>query len=171
VRDPEETAKATDVLVSLHRKRADAGGPDRTNHLRSKDHRLFLREVIPALASRGGAAVALLKADDTVIGAQILLESGGTLLFYYSGFDPEWGNCSPLTILASEVVRSAIEQGVKTLNFHRFIQDWKTRLGAQPSLWFEQSVCVRGTPLSLLRTALYARDRECRDPIETDLAV
>lgn len=165
-REPEEVSEATDVLVYLHRKRADLGSPDRTDHLPSKAHRLFLKEVLPALASRGVASVMFLKADDCVIAAQVLLESHGVLLFLYSGFDPEWSNCSPLTILAVEAIKSAILRGVSTLNFHRFVQDWKTRLGARPVLWFEQVVCVRGALLSILRTAFYARDRQCRDAAE-----
>ena len=168
-RAPEEVAKATDILVSLHRKRADAGSPDRTNHLPSEAHRLFLKKALPALAARGAASVMLLTADESVIAAQALLESHGDLLFFYSGFDPEWSNCSPLTILAAEAIQSAILRGASTVNFHRFVQEWKTRLGAQPDLWFEQVICVRGAPLSLLRTALYARDRRCRDAAEAAL--
>ena len=167
-REPEGVAEATDTLVYLHRKRADAGSRERTDHLPSAAHRLFLREVLASLASRGVASVMLLKADAHVIAAQILLEVRGVPLFFYSGFDPEWGDCSPLTILTAEAIKSAILRGVATLNFHRFAQDWKTRLGAEQVLWFEQVVCVRGTPLSILRTALYARDRRSRDADESD---
>ena len=107
--------------------------------------------------------ILLLRADGRVIAAQSVLFSQNDWLLYHQGLDPEWAQVSPPVILQMEAFRMAIEAGARKIRLHRFAQEWKLRWGAEPDGFFDQWMCVRRQPMSLLRTALYARNQACLD--------
>ena len=158
----EEIEWAVDELVRLHRIRAEAA-KGRTIHIISKEHRLFYRSYFKEMVAKEMGGILLLRADGRVIAAQSVLFSQNDWLLYHQGLDPEWAQVSPPVILQMEAFRMAIEAGARKIRLHRFAQEWKLRWGAEPDGFFDQWMCVRRQPMSLLRTALYARNQACLD--------
>ena len=68
------------------------------------------------LAALGEACGWLLFVDGEPISYLYAPNAGGTLIYAYLGYDPEWRRHSPGTVLQIEVMRQIIEDG----HFHRF---------------------------------------------------
>lgn len=162
---PEEVAEEVEGLAALHRRREESRASEGKSggaggHLPSAVHVGFLQDVLPALAARGDASIAVLRIDGRRVAAQALLRRGGTCVFYYSGFDPAWGAYSPLTILHAEAFTNLISQGVTAVNLLAGEMPWKTRWGAKPAGTLQQLFYIRPSPVAVARLLLYARQKK-----------
>ena len=153
-RAPEEVAEAARVVVALHRARAySERGPAHFDHMPTAAHQQFFVDVLTRLAANQMAAVALLEVSGVPVAAQSVLESGGRLTFYYSGFDPEWHRYSPITVLHTALIQEAIERGLTSLDYLPEAEPWKTRWGTQAEYIYDELSCLSLNPRSLFRNA------------------
>lgn len=149
VRRPDQIRAWLPVLFSQHADRAHSGrGRRHVDHIPDEKHRRFLLECLPALAASGMAFLAVLEVDGRPVASQTFLEAGGILTFCNSGFDPDWYDFSPLTIVAAEVIRDAIGRRVSTLNFLPWDAPWKTRWGARQGMLREHRVGFSRHPVA-----------------------
>ncbi len=149
-------ARAVPVLMDLHRRRA-AGkrGVPHTDHVAGEVQQRFLARTLPLLAGQGMAAILLLEIDDNLVAAQSALENAGTLILYYSGFDPCWYDYSPVTLLCAEAIGDAIRRGLTTINFLPVQAEYKSRWGAKPGRELHELVYLQPNPLSLVRALVH----------------
>ena len=128
---PEEICKAVPLVIELHRHRAENEevGKIHWSHITEEKHERFLIEYLPELAKRGEAFIVIMEIDDRPIAAQIFLCFDNVLTFYYSGFRTAWHPYSPLFIVTTEVIKWAIERGIRGINFLPNDELWKSRWG------------------------------------------
>lgn len=72
--------------------------------------------------------------DGNPIGALYVMKLNASYYFYQSGFDPEQTAHSPGTVLVSETIRMAIEEGMTTFDFLRGDEPYKLRWKPQRTL-------------------------------------
>jgi CelD/BcsL family acetyltransferase involved in cellulose biosynthesis len=117
IEDPCELRRGLDRFLELHLMRAGvktaANHPDRFASRVSRD---FLYEVCERLGKRGAVRLFQLKVASQIVAMRIGFLVGGSLYLYYSGFDPKWSRYSVMTTTVAEVIKSAIAQGIKTVN-------------------------------------------------------
>ena len=116
-----------DDFLALHRR-------SREGKAKFMDARMerFFRRVVPALAARGGARLALLDLPDGPLAAFVTLEWDDTVGLYNSGFQPERAALSPGLVLLAHVVRDAIERGRRRFDFLRGEERYKFEFGPTP---------------------------------------
>lgn len=107
-------------FLALHRR-------SRVGKAKFMDARMerFFREVLPALAARGGVALWFLEAAGQPVASFVCLEWDGTVGLYNSGFAPEAAPLSPGLVLLSHVVRDAIARGRPRFDFLRGEERYK----------------------------------------------
>lgn len=154
-RTPDDVAAGIDTVIRLHQHRAQSEQfhTKHVSHIPEERHRAFLLDCLPQLASHSKAFLLELVVDGQPVAAQIFLEFGGTLVFYYSGFEIAWQAYSPLLIIARAALEDAIARGVPRANFLRAPAQWKARWGADPVENQQQIRLYRTTPLALMRSA------------------
>ena len=158
---PADVAQALPVLVALHKRRAESRrGTPHCDHLPTPTHTGFLTRCATRLAGQGQAFVAALTVDGVPIAAQLFFQSAGVLSFYYSGFDSDWHDFSPITIIGETVIQRAIHQGMGKVNFFSGTMPWKTRWGAQPDTPNRFLVGFSPHPVSLLYASARRRYRK-----------
>jgi CelD/BcsL family acetyltransferase involved in cellulose biosynthesis len=161
-RAPEEVAAALPTLWALHSARAAARTKIRHHdYMKPPARRAFLAEVLPLLASRGEAAIGLMKVDGVSVGAQIWLERDGSIFLYYSGFDPVWSRYSVAMITTSEILRDAIARGIIRVEFLRGANHFKSRWGTEARVETE-SVLARHRRLIQAREAYLLKKKRLR---------
>lgn len=117
---PTEVSAAIPVFFELHRARAHSGAAvAHEDRFRFHDRRAFLTGVGPVLAATGKLKVGLLEVDDSVVAAQIWLETGGTMFIYYSGYDPSWSRFSVQLVATIECLKDGISRGFSSVEFLR----------------------------------------------------
>ena len=160
----EDVCRASPHLIHLHRLRSGSapGFLPHRDHIPTVKHENFLIDTLSSLAGQGMASVWLLEVEGKPIAAQATLEAPDGLCIYYSGFDPEWGAYSPLTILSAEIIKDAIQRGVTRLNLFANPNQWKARWGAQTEVRSRRITEIMGHPLSLARCSLYSIARIAR---------
>ena len=75
----------------------------------------FARRWIAALASHGGASVALLRVDDNPIAAQVLLYSGTMAYTWKTAFDAAFAKFSPGALLIDKASDALFASGIGTI--------------------------------------------------------
>jgi hypothetical protein len=151
-----EVEQAADILVDLHRLRAESEvGTRHIDHLPMQVHRAFLKECLPKLAESRMASISLLEVQDKPIAAQCFLEHRGMMVLYYSGFQQDWHSYSPLTILFAEAVRDATNRGVHHINLLRGRNYWKTRWGTHPEPDYHWLSYIQPNPASYVRSMVF----------------
>ena len=130
-RSPSEIALATEHLIDLHncRSRATTGVAHRS-HIASARQASFLRSWFARAAIRREISIISVEVGGEVAAAQAFVEMPGCIAVYYSGFDERYHRYSPLTIITAHLIRSAIERGVRRLEFPPGPTAWKSRWGA-----------------------------------------
>jgi len=114
---PEDVAASLDCFLALHASRAEAtemkAHPDRFN---IPPHRAFLADIMGQMAELGRLRVCELTIDGKAVAVRIAFQLGDELYLYYSGFDPAWRKYSVMTTLMAEIIKWAIENGLKVVN-------------------------------------------------------
>jgi len=117
---PADVAAATPAFLRLHQARATSGASvAHEDRFRFSDRRAFLMEVGPMLAAAGKLKVGLLEVDDSIVAAQVWLETGSTMFIYYSGFDPAWSHFSVQLVATIECLKDGIGRGLTSVEFLR----------------------------------------------------
>jgi CelD/BcsL family acetyltransferase involved in cellulose biosynthesis len=138
-----ESDRGFEILVQLHRARRESIGESGC----FADPRFynFLKEAIPAMLNKSQARIAWLECEGKPIGAALLLTGPAYVGMYQSGLEPSAIALEPGHTLAGFLVRDAVRCGVKTFDFMRGDEAYK-------SLW-------RAKPIALSKTRFLPRSR------------
>lgn len=113
---------------SLHRARWEAkGGPGMLQDPRVLE---FHREVTAEFRARGWLRLLLLVLDDRPLAGYYGFLAGTRAYYYLGGFDPEFEDLSPGTVLLGAAVEDAETRGATTFDFLRGDEPYKYRWGA-----------------------------------------
>jgi len=78
--------------------------------------RRFLRDVCGRFADRRELRILRLFVGDRLVASRVGFVLGGSLYFYYSGYDPEFRDRSVMTTLMAEAIKGAIIEGLHSVN-------------------------------------------------------
>jgi CelD/BcsL family acetyltransferase involved in cellulose biosynthesis len=90
----------------------------------------FLQEACARSAAHGLLRLSELCVGDDTIASWISFQVNGRLNGYMTGFDPEWSNKRPGKILHGFVVRQALAEHSRELDFGRGAEEYKYEMGA-----------------------------------------
>lgn len=150
-----DVAKAHEALSNLekfHRKRIEALGGKYTLH--EQPFSRFYHELVEqGLGSF--SLLSIMKAGDRSVAVAYSLLHGltcTTVRLAYRG--DEWDRCSPGVLLATEIVKWGIKNGLETFDFGAGEYEYKKRIGCEvmPLLSYEKPMTIKG------RLALIARE-------------
>lgn len=154
LRKPEEGKLAIELLVKLHILRSKSQhGPRHLNHFSGKYQLEFLRDILTEMMERQEVVFWVLMVADQPVGIQCVLLNDQELIFYYSGFDGEWYDYSPLTIISAAIIKDAIAEDFKRINFLFARAMWKQRWGAENETYLHMDYAVRLTLASVLHVS------------------
>jgi CelD/BcsL family acetyltransferase involved in cellulose biosynthesis len=131
---PEEVREGIEPFIALHKSRADAtiSLPHHIDHLVSDDAMNFVRHSFPILAKKEQLFIVQLEIENKIIASQAFLAYKNSIIFYYSGFIPEFSKYSPIFIISTHVIQYAILNKMQYINFLPGEYLWKKRWGAEP---------------------------------------
>lgn len=86
---------------------------------------IFHLEVADRFAKRGWLNLCMLEVHQKPIAAVYVFQYNGRLLYYHSGFDPEWSKYSVGMVLLAKCMQDGIQQGMKEFDFMRGRSDYK----------------------------------------------
>jgi hypothetical protein len=136
----EDLPKAQDVLIDLHqRRRRSLGEP---GCFASTRFGAFHRDVMADLLRNGQLLLRWLELDGRPIAAEYALAGEGVIYAYQSGVDPDALEHSPGQLSHVAMLRHAIAQGYRALDFLRGDEPYKPHWRARP----RPSVEVRAVP-------------------------
>ena len=149
-RTPPEIALAIEHLIDLHNSRSRAAtGVAHRSHIANAREASFVRSWFARSAIRGEISIVSVEVGGEIIAAQAFIEMPGCVAVYYSGFDERYHRYSPLTIITAHLIRSAIERGVRRLEFPPGPTAWKSRWGANGASMYDE-VSIYATRLPAL---------------------
>ena len=133
-------------LLSLHEARW------RMNHLSgvlcADEVQNFHRDAAYALLSHRALRLYGLRLDARLIASLYAFHHGRCTYYYLSGFDPEFRQYSPGTILVAHAIHEAIGEGDVGFDFLRGREDYKYRWGATDQPIYRKQVTWTANPLS-----------------------
>lgn len=148
-------------LVRLHKMRASfSNDPCRVDHFSLPAHREFFEQLHDAFREDTRAFIGSLRVDGEVVAAQIYLDNSETLIFSYSGHDPNWSRYSPLLVLQAEIIKQAIDRGMKRLDLLCGEAEWQERWKPTRDFPINKLTLASKAPLPTLRCAYYLLARE-----------
>ena len=132
---PEGWDAGLSAFLKLHRL-AKAG------KARFMDERMeaFFRDASRALAAAGWARLWFLDCDGMAVAGFLVLDYGGWVGLYNSGFDPLHAKLAPGIVLLAHVIRDAIDRGVPVFDFLRGEESYKYAFGPAPQDLFRVRV-------------------------------
>jgi CelD/BcsL family acetyltransferase involved in cellulose biosynthesis len=123
-----ELQRGLDRFLALHLMRAHAeSGPMHPDRFASRVSREFLFDVCERLCRRGVLRLFQLKVGSDIVAMRMGFLTGNSLYLYYSGYDPAWSRYSVMTTALAEIIKYAIEHGIKTVNLSPAEDISKTR--------------------------------------------
>lgn len=142
---PEKPQRVLQYLFDLHERRA------REKEIRSTFGGAAITAFHNALLDRLDRNVLWLRGlqrGQDVVAVFYGFASGGSLAYYQLGYDPEWSDSSPGSVLLQETIREAHERGFSEYNFLQGEEGFKYRWTKEfRSLYavdlFNRSVCGR----------------------------
>jgi CelD/BcsL family acetyltransferase involved in cellulose biosynthesis len=140
-----------------------AAKPDALNpEHRDPNFAPFLENACRRAARAGTLRLAELHVGDDAIASWISFQVTGRWNGYMTGFDPAWSNWRPGKILHGFVMRQALAEGARELDFGRGAEDYKYELGAtNRKTW--RFVLANSSPRSALAFALTGLRIQGRD--------
>jgi Acetyltransferase (GNAT) domain len=111
--------------------------------------RRFMLALLPQLAAAGQASIVELVIDGRAVAAQLVLHAPGTDYVHSSGFEPDVWQFSPITALLGAVMESAIDQGVRWVNFSPGVNESKLRWSEALEVHPEFAYCPAGRAAGL----------------------
>lgn len=126
--DVDSVRAALPTLYRLHTARAQlTAGEQHRDRLLHPIRRRFLNHLAGVLAPRGEMKIGILQVDGEDVAAQLWFERNATVFLHYSGYQPEWARFSVAMMTTSEIIRLALERGMKRVEFLRGSKQFKTR--------------------------------------------
>jgi CelD/BcsL family acetyltransferase involved in cellulose biosynthesis len=122
--------RVMDLLVDLHQRRRHSLG--QRGCFASPRFTAFYREVVPALFRNGQLQFYCLELDGKPVSAEYLLVGGGVLYGYQAGLDPDALDDNPGYLMSVAILRRAIAEGYRVLDFLRGDEPYKAYLRAKP---------------------------------------
>ncbi|MBI5129712.1 MAG: GNAT family N-acetyltransferase [Rhodopseudomonas palustris] len=107
----------------------------------------FYREVFERGVAHRFAMLSVLESGDTVVAiAYSLLHQQTCTTVRLAHLGEQWNRCSPGIVLASEIIRWLIENGVRKFDLGAGGYDYKKRLGCEPEplLTLERAMSIKG---------------------------
>ncbi|HUO65441.1 MAG TPA: GNAT family N-acetyltransferase [Terriglobales bacterium] len=92
----------------------------------------FFQDATRALAAAGWARLWFLDWNGSAVASFLCLEYAGSVGLYNSGFDPAHAKLAPGIVLLAQVIRDAIERGVRVFDFLRGEEPYKYAFGPTP---------------------------------------
>lgn len=86
----------------------------------------FHNEFSQAALSSGNLRLYSLSVENEIIATLYCYIYGDTILFYQTGYNPEWQQYSPGRLLMAHVIESSINEGAKEFDFLRGDEDYKS---------------------------------------------
>ncbi len=160
----EELSVAMEVLVDLHQRRRTALGE--AGCFASARFLAFYRQVVPELLRRGQLQFYWLELDGKPVAAEILVVGNGVVYSYQAGIDPAAIEQQPGNMLNVAILRQAIADGCRALDFLRGDEPYKARLGAEPRPTLRFRVAPP-RPVARLRHNLWVAGRSVRNWMRT----
>lgn len=153
-RSPHDVAEATEALINLHRQRSlSKVGSPHISHIPTDLHATFLRHWFQRMAWRNQMSIFTIEIDGEIVAAQVFLEAASVLSVYYSGFNDRWHRYSPLTIIMTAAIRSAMARKFGCLDFPPVPRAWKSRWGATEKGGVSRTYIYSTSVPSILRGA------------------
>ena len=155
----DELPQAISLLVDLHQRRRQMLG--QPGCFASKRFAAFHQEVMPMLLANGQLRLHWLQLDGRPAAAQYTLSGDGILYVYQAGVDPEMLCHQPGRLINQQMVRRAIEQGYRGIDFLRGDEPYKSHLRAlrRPSLALR---IIPNRPVARLREKLWLAGRSVK---------
>ena len=98
--------------------------------LAEPDAQSFLREASLDLLANGALRLYALRVAGRVVASLYGFHHARRTYYYLGGFDPEFSDCSPGTVLVAHAILEAIGEGATEFDFLRGREDYKYRWGA-----------------------------------------
>ena len=157
-----DAPEAVDRFYKLHRARwatkDDALNPEHT----SPSFLPFLHEACRRSAASGYLRLAELCVGEDVISSWISFQVNERLNGYMTGFDPAWSKERPGKLVHGFVVRQALSENARELDFGRGAEEYKFEMGAV-SRRNMRFLIGNNTPRSLLSLSLMKLRTHARD--------
>jgi len=135
----------TDALFTLHAARWSNRGS--AGMLASGALQSFHRDAIRAMYAQGMLAMHALRLDDRIVAIWYGMAWKRRAYFYLAGFDLEYGDVSPGTLVIDAAIQRSVERGASTFDFLRGAEPYKYLWGArdtQTARW-RLNACARET--------------------------
>lgn len=118
---------ALDDFLRLHQCRAEQENVTKHGNIfTSGTARDFLRDYCSRAAERDSLRIFQLKAGGEVVTTRIGFRFNDEIYLYFSGFDPEWGKYSIMTLLVAEIFKWAFANGIRLVNLSSGVDRSKT---------------------------------------------
>lgn len=114
------------TFVEMHR-----GADGHKGHFMRPEIATFFERVAKALLPLGWLRLDLLEVGDRAIASSFGFQLRNTFYLYNSAYEPELGRLSPGFVLVSDLVKRAIDDGLKAFDFLRGPERYKYRLGSE----------------------------------------
>lgn len=124
----DDVAPVLDTLFALHARRWQAR--EQPGIFAEDDVRRFHRASAPKLFDRGLLRLHVLASGAATVGVQYVLVQGSTAYSYIAGFDPDWTELSPGTLLMAYAIERAIDEGCSVFDLLRGAEAYKYGWGA-----------------------------------------
>jgi CelD/BcsL family acetyltransferase involved in cellulose biosynthesis len=121
-------AELFDAFVKLHQARWRM--TDMPGMLHEDEVRLFLHDAAAGLLANGALRLYALRVDRRIVASLYGFHHARRTYYYLGGFDPEFKQYSPGTILVSHAIAEATRERANEFDFLRGREDYKYRWGA-----------------------------------------
>lgn len=147
VSDPQQVNEHWPEFVRLHQLRRQQLG--QTGVFADANFEQFLRSATLKLANEGSASLAKLMYGGSTLGMLLIFQSESTWYIYQSGFDTHRIDLEPGHMINSLMLRTAIERGIKFVDFLRGDEHYKKGWHSSPvslsrSILLPPSLASRG---------------------------
>ena len=114
----QELAPAIKRFLALHvaRSQADDMGVYHPNKFAASHERAFLAAVLADATDKDQLKFFELQIGSRVVASRITFRLGPVLYLYFAGYEPKWRSYSVMTILMAEIIKWAIDNGVRQVN-------------------------------------------------------
>lgn len=120
----------------------------------------FLRRLTERNDPDFGPRLAVLRAGDTIVAAELGLRSGSAYHLWFPVYDPDFAKYSPGALMTLETLRAAAGQGIHSVDFGPAGEAYKREFAAPSIPVFEGDVTTGGLEATARRAADFALGRE-----------
>ncbi len=123
---PDSLERDVATFIAMHR-----GADGHKGHFMGPEIATFFERLVRSFEPSGSLRLDFLEVGDRAIASTFGFELGGTFYLYNSAYEPDAARLSPGLVLVSELVKDAIERGLRIFDFLRGPERYKYQLGAQ----------------------------------------